>query len=219
MPSIAIIDDRKDARETIKINLNLALSLYANWTSIDIEPFENIEDYPSWIKENEIVAFLLDERLNEQSIMGQNQISYSGHGLVDFIRKYLSTFPIFIITTYPEDPELINRFKDVESIIERVEFNKNYEKYVPRVVRSAQKYLDTFESELSELSKIAAKIAHGKYDDSERERLKAIQAKIGFAFPTETFIQRSELLDKCENILKKLEALKSKFNDEKMREI
>ena len=212
MPSIAVIDDRKDARDTIKINLDLALS--GNWTSIDIEPFENIEDYPSWIKENEIVAFLLDERLNEQSVIHQNQISYSGHDLVDFIRKYFPTFPIFIITAYPGDQELLDRFKDVEDIIVRTEFNENYRNYVPRVLRSAQKYLDTFENELSELSKIAAKIAHGKYDDSERKRLKAIQVKIGFAFPTETFIQRSELLDKCEKILKQLEGFKKRIDDE-----
>ena len=212
MPSIAVIDDRKDARDTMKINLDIALP--GNWTSIDIEPFKNIEDYPSWIIENEIVAFLLDERLHEQSVMHQNQISYSGHDLVDFIRKHFSTFPIFIVTAYPDDPELLDRFKDVEDIIERTKFNENYADYVPRVIRSAQKYLDTFENELSELSKIAAKIAHGKYDDSERNRLKAIQAKIGFAFPTETFIHRSELLDKCEKILKQLEDFKKRIDDE-----
>lgn len=212
MPSIAIIDDRKDARDTMKINLDLALS--GNWTSIDIEPFENIEDYPSWIIENEIVAFLLDERLHEQSVIYQNQISYSGHDLVDFIREHFSTFPIFIVTAYPEDQELLDRFKDVEDIIERAKFNEKYADYVPRVLRSAQKYLDTFENELSELSKIAAKIAHGKYDDSEMNRLKAIQAKIGFAFPTKTFIQRSELLDKCEKVLKQLEDLKKRIDDE-----
>lgn len=212
MPIIAVIDDRKDNRETIKINLDLELS--GNWSSVDIEPFENIEDYPSWIKENEIVAFLLDERLNEQSGIEENKISYSGHDLVDFIRKYLSTFPIFVITAYYEDRELINRFKDVEDIIERSKFIKDCKKYVPRVVRSAQKYLDTFENELSELSKIAAKIANGEYDISERKRLEAIQAKIGFSFPSETFIQRSELLDKCEKIIRKLEDVKNRINGE-----
>ena len=131
-----------------------------------------------------------------------------------FRSKYFPTFPIFIITAYPGDQELLDRFKDVEDIIVRTEFNENYRNYVPRVLRSAQKYLDTFENELSELSKIAAKIAHGKYDDSERERLNAIQAKIGFAFPTETFIQRSELLDKCEKILKQLEGFKKRIDDE-----
>ena len=62
MPSIAVIDDRKDARDTMKTNLDLALS--GDWTSIDIEPFVNIENYLSLIVENNIVAFLLDEREN-----------------------------------------------------------------------------------------------------------------------------------------------------------
>lgn len=212
MPNIALIDDRKEARETIKINLDLALN--KDWTSIDIYPLKNIDDYPSWITENDVAAILLDERLQEKVDLNSKNITYSGHDLVDYLRKKFTTLPIFIVTTYPKDNEIIERFKDVEDIIEREEFNKNYDNYVPRILRSAQKFLETFEKELFELSQIASDIAIGESDPAQIEKLKAIQTKIGIMFPSDTFIERSELLNNCENVLEELNKLKDRLDND-----
>jgi len=211
MPCIAIIDDRKDFRDTIKTNVDLALE--QGWQSLDIDPLENLEQYPHWIKENGIGAILIDERLNERVERTNNYVTYCGHDFVDYIRKMFATLPIFIITSYPNDDSLLERFKDVEEIIDRTDFNKNPNNYVPRFMRSTQQFLDTFEKELVELSKLASNAALGKIDLAEKERMKAIQAKIGFAFPSDIFLERSNIIDECEKVLDQLDELKNELNN------
>lgn len=212
MPCIAIIDDRKDLRETIKRTIELAL--IEGWQCIGIEPFENLEEYISWITENAIAGILLDERLQEQVETQHKNITYYGHDFVDYIRGRFTTLPIYVITSWPEDDPLLLRFKDVEAIIERSDFCDKYDKYVPRIIRSAQKFLETYENELSELSLIASKIATGIAIKEEIDKAEAIKAKVGFVFPSDIFIERSELLTNCEKVLQRIEDLMKRLEED-----
>lgn len=201
MSTIGLIDDRADHRSTLKRRLDLELS--GDWQSIDNEPLPRLEDYPSWITENEVCVLLLDERLHEQVA-----VSYNGHDVANYLRKHLPTLPIFVITSYSPDEALLKSFKDVEDIIQREEFTKKADEYVSRFVRSAQRYLNTFQKELSDLSDKSAKIALGKATTQDIEEVKAIQEKIGLAFPYDSLDNRSEWLNALEKKLEELDELK-----------
>ena len=206
MPNIVIIDDRKDHRETLKAILDL--QLIEGWKSIDINPLPSLEDYPSWITENEISVILLDERLDEQIETKTEIADYRGHDLVDFIRERFPTLPIYVITSYPNDDDLKERFKDVEGILPRREFSGKAEDYVPRIIRAGQKFLETFQEELAELSDKTTKIAKGEATKEDIEKAKAIRSKIGCAFPSATYSEHSKLLTTLDKKLKELEKLK-----------
>jgi len=206
--TIGIIDDRDDQRETLKTNLEL--SIPKNWEVIDTQPLQSVRDYPCWITENDVALILLDERLNEQGRKGR-YASYKGHELVDFIRKSFPTFPIFVITAYPKDPDLIERFKDVEEIIDRTEFYKKKDGYVPRFLRAAQKFVEAHHAELEKLSELAEKIAKGNASKNELSDMKAIQGKFGLIFVPEIVEERESWISKFNEKISGLEKLETEI--------
>lgn len=206
MPTIAIIDDRRELRQTLKNSIDN--ELIKKWHSIDIHPLPALIDYYSWIIENEIAVILLDERLHERTDTHIMYVNYNGHDLVDYIRQTIPTLPIFIITSYPQDNELLKKFKDVEEIIKRDDFCIKADAYVPRILRSAQKFLETFEDELNELAKKAEKIAKGTATQRDIQTINAIRAKIGLVFPSEVFVQNNEIMLKIEKKIEKLKKAK-----------
>lgn len=210
MPNIAIIDDRKEHRETLKAILDT--QLIEGWISIDISPLSRLEDYPSWITENEVSVILLDERLDEQIEAETVIADYRGHDLIDFVRGRFPTLPIYVITSYPNDDDLKERFKDVEEILPRDKFSEKAEDYVPRILRAGQKFLETFQEELAELSDKASKIAKGEATKEDIEKAKAIRTKIGCIFPSAIFGEHSQLLVTVDEKLKELEKLKAEVN-------
>lgn len=208
MPAIGIIDDRKDIRETLRMSVNLELN--APWKTLDIHPLKSLEEYLSWITENEIAVMLLDERLHEQGLKGKNSVNYDGHDLVDYLRKRFKTLPIFVITAFSDDEDLQQRFGEVEGIISRQEFTEKAKVFVARFIRAGQKFVETFEAELQELSEKAQKIAQGKATKSDKQRAMAIREKMNMAFPLEEYTDRNEWLVKFENKLKELEKATSR---------
>jgi DNA-binding NarL/FixJ family response regulator len=211
MPAIGIIDDRSEHLKQLATALNFELP--EKWETVPLEPLAELHDYPSWIAENEVVALLIDEKLNEvQGTASGIAVNYYGHDLVDFLRSHLPTFPIFIVTAYSTESELQERFGAVEGIIQKAEFLKDVEKYAPRIIRAGQHYLYTFESELATLSDFASKAAIGqKLTDAEQKRAKAIQTKIGTAFSVDGISDRSQWLGEMEETLNELEKLKDEI--------
>lgn len=201
MPTIGIIDDRSKQRETLKRSLDL--ELLEGWNSIDEDPLPRLEDYPRWLMENDICVLLLDEKLHEQV-----SVDYDGHDVVNFLRRKLPTLPIFVITAYSTEDELLKSSKDVEDIISKREFPKNANRYVSRIIRSAQRFLESFQKELSELAKLSKKIAQGKSNKRDKEKVEAIQNKISLAFPYDALASRSEWLSEFESKLKDLEKMR-----------
>jgi CheY-like chemotaxis protein len=209
MNNIAIVDDRIDNRQTLKRLIESFIE--KDWYVIDLDPFPKLEDYYSFIIEEEISAIVLDERLHEQACGGNCKVDYNGHNLVEFLRKHFPEFPIFVVTSYPDDDELLEKFKDVEDIIERTKFSKQAEKFVPRITRSAQRFLEAYQRELTELSQIAEKIALGNSSDEDTDKAKAIRAKVGLAIPSESFVINAKTLDEIESKLKELSLVHEKI--------
>lgn len=211
MSTIGIVDDREDVRITITDSIRLALP--EGWDALDISPFKTLDNYLIWISQFEIVALIIDEQLNEASNQGV-AVNYAGHDLVDYIRQYLPEFPIFVVTSYKNDPalqeELDGRFKYVEDIIERNAFYERPDDYIARITRAGQRYSQTFEGELAELADFAKKAATGEsISIEERERAKAIQTKLETAFPIDSISTRGEWLSRMEQLIEELEVLKT----------
>jgi len=209
MPTIGIVDDRDDQRQTL--SRFLATQVAHPWEVIDTAPLSKKESFTSWITEHEVSVLLLDERLNERQDGKRRFVAYRGHELVEFLRKTLPNLPIYVVTSYPDDADLKERFKDVEDIIERRQFYEKAGGYIPRMLRSAQKFLEAFRNELETLARGAERMAVGKASVREIQQIKAIQTKLSVAFPTEYVENRQAYLSKIEANVKQLLALKQKL--------
>jgi hypothetical protein len=211
MPALAVIDDREDMRETLA--RNIATDLPKPWSVIQSDPLPTMSDYSSWIAENEVAALILDERLQEQIAGRKTHVDYSGHELARHLRKHWPSLPIFMVTTHRGDSALQDPKNEVafEEIFNRDDFYNRSNIYTQRIVRAAQRFLDTYQKELTALGACASKIASGRGSRQDKERLLAIQTKINSAFPSLTALTDSACpLKELENAVQRLEQITAK---------
>ncbi len=176
MPKIAIVDDNKEQRETLRISLKLYLKKKeSSLEVIDIFPFDTYEKYYPWIQDEEICMLIFDERLQNDSEGELGPVDYRGNELVLKIRERFKDIPIFTVTAHIDDEELQARFNEFEYIISRDNFD---EKYVDIILRASQRYLEENQKELSEFDDLTRKIAAGEGDNPDLERLKSLQIKL-----------------------------------------
>jgi len=209
MPAIGIIDDDRRLRKTMSLKLSTILP--DGWKSIDEDPFKSLNEYPSWIAERDIAALIIDQRLDDKAGPGATQVNYKGHKLVDFLRKRFATLPIFIVTSFPPDSDVTSRFKYVEAIKARDDFIKQAKDWVPKIVRSGQRFFETHQKQLTELNKLSLKVAKGKATDAEKAKLKAIQQALELPFATEDFVGRSEWAGRFEETIEALAELQKEI--------
>ncbi|HEY1248975.1 MAG TPA: hypothetical protein VGE97_08320, partial [Nitrososphaera sp.] len=201
MPAIGIIDDRKDHRTTLARAVSVSIPKEfedVGWTVNDSSPLPNINDYSAWLTENDIAVLIVDEKLTEQTRAGVKHVTYEGHNIVDFLRRRIPDFPIYVVTAYPEESAVLARFKDVEEVFDRKTFTANAMKTVPRLIRAGQRYFDSFRQQLTELSELSKKIATGKETSADIARIKALQTFLQMPFITDPDTERSKSLSKLE---------------------
>lgn len=203
---IAIIDDLKDQRETMAGLMRTVVS--DNWEVIDMDPFENLEDYPAFINEQDVAVILLDEKLKTSST-----VEYEGHDLVKYIRERLHTLPIYVVTSFEADSELAGSFSDVEQIISRQDFSDNIDKYYPRIMRAGQHFIEDFKKDLSDLNTMTQKIVMGTADGNDIQQVQAIQTKLNLAFSPDEFNKRSLILEQLEEKLNGFSEIKNEIDD------
>jgi hypothetical protein len=214
MPAIGIIDDRDSARQTLyrAIDRNIPRELKeAGWLVNESPPLPRLNDYSAWLAENDIAVLILDEKLTEQAKHGVGNVDYQGHNIVDFLRTRLPDFPIYIITAYPKDPAVIKRFKDVEGIENRKDFTQEAKKTVPRLIRAGQRYFDSFQQQLAEVSKISKRVALGKETDADIDRLRALHELLHMPYITDPNTERSRTLTDLEEKLDEFEELRKEI--------
>jgi hypothetical protein len=216
MPTIAIIDDRRNLRKSLKTALDLELEdINGEWSSIDLAPLKSMNEYPLWIHKKDVAAILLDEKLAEKIEAKKSNIKYFGHDFVDYIRKYYPSLPIYFVTSYATDPELVKRAKDVEYILSREAFSKDSKEWVTRILRSTNRFIDSVKDELDTLSELSKKIAIGKAKRFEIKKANAIRLKINCAFLSDVFVKRSKLISDLEKELDKLGSIYEKIKKHK----
>lgn len=201
MPKIAIVDDRKDLRETLENKIKLYLrKLQLNWEVIGIAPFLEKDDYLNWIRENDIAVLILDERLQEVQNNGLS-VNYNGSHLIEYLRKTLPDFPVYAITGYETDSDLQDKFPLFDEILSRDTFFKRANEYILRFTRSGQRFLDTYNSHLIRISKISNLIAVGKATEDDIKELNSIQEYLNIPFTSYYYLDRETWLkDYLDNI-------------------
>ena len=207
MAKIAIVDDNKEQRESLRISLSLLLEEHnSSLEVIDTFPFESFEEYHSWIVDEDISLLIFDERLHDQKEDNKGPVNYKGHELVKKIRLPFKDIPIFTVTAFVEDEDLQTNSGEFENVILRTDFNENGSKYVERIIRASQRYLSQNTHELSEFDDLTKKIAMGKGDKGDIEKLKALQIKL--LLPYIDLTDREGWITEYEKQIGELEKLK-----------
>ena len=210
MAAIAIVDDNVDQSESLKVALKQYLENFKNPLDvITLFPFKDINQYFDFIEQNKVCVLILDERLNNHSSNSDGPVDYKGNQLVTVIRERLKDFPIFSITTYPEDDDLISKTGEFEYILPRYKFVEEGNNYVPIIIRAAQRYLESNLNELNEFSELTKLIAGGENDPIKIARLQALQFKL--ELPFSGFDDRKNWLDKYESHISELEKIKEEL--------
>jgi len=216
MATIAIIDDNTEQSGTILANLQIVIEEFnSEFEVITSLPFRDPNEYFDFIERNDICVFIIDEKLNDQTIDINGPIDYKGSHLVTFLRSKLKDFPIYSVTNFIDAEELKEKESEFEDVIRRNDFIQNTNKYFPRIIRAAQKYVKENLDELSDFHQITAEISGGNKDPDLIKKLQALQIKL--ELPFSGFNERNVWLNEYEkqiNSLEKLnEVIKSKLNN------
>ncbi len=213
MSTIGIIDDRVEVRDSIKKRVQAELRrLNINWPVIAIGPFEEMENYPEWIENNEISVLLLDENLHEKPISRGVYADYDGHDLVKVVREGYKYLPIFVITAIASSEDVVDNAGEFDSIIARSSFNKRSAEYVKRFVRATHTYLSVNNNELERLSTLSRKIALGNASVEEENEAKALQIKLELPFTMQRVVDRETAINELETEVDSLSELSKKIS-------
>jgi hypothetical protein len=208
MEKIAIVDDNKEQRETNTIRLRLFLKqLHSNIEVIDVFPFEKYSDYYGFIDSEKIIALVIDEKLYNDSQADKEPVEYNGSDLVGYLRERYKYIPIFTLTNVPEDQILQEKINEYDYIFSKKEFSI---KQVEIIQRACQRYLEENQKELSLFDDLTRKVASGKGEANDIERLKALQMKLHIPMSSD-LKDREEWLNEYEKQIVALEELKSKL--------
>ena len=211
--NIAIIDDDKDQRETLRRALGVYLKQQGSSLNvIDIFPFKDFQEYFPWIEKSSISALIFDERLHNQAEEGKDPVGYRGNELVTEIRKKFKDLPIFTVTSHADDADLQAKFGQFDHIIGREDFINDGLKFVSIITRSSQRYLDENQSELTEFGELTKLVASGKSSQEDNQRLNALQVKLNISLSND-LLDREVWLKEYEKHIQNLEGLKKIIED------
>lgn len=194
MINILIVDDREDARKTLRETIEISVPGDFNLAVSDTFPFEDIDSYASYIREHDVAALLLDERLNEASDANGRHSTYLGHQVVEHLRQALPELPVYVVTTHKTDDELVKQAADVEDIVERRTFQKEPLMYLTRIRRAAMRFQETMQKRLVELNDLTMKAAHGELTAEEQTQLNETRTALGLPFSASADLMVSDLI-------------------------
>jgi hypothetical protein len=209
VPTIAILDDRKDDRETITrvvVSTLKKMNQANNWNVVSDEPPSKERDVIHWLDENDATVLVSDWKLNEGA-KSQRVVNYEADLLIKEIRAKRPTFPIFIITGFENEARA--HLKDVENIFSRKDFTKNAENVVPQMIRAGRRRYDEQRKLLTRMDSLAQKVAVGGASAKHRTELKSLQGYFQAELPT--IISLDGVLTEFEKTKKKADALRQRI--------
>jgi hypothetical protein len=210
VPAIAIVDDRKNDRETIQrvvASTVKKLNEAENWQVVSDEPPSIEKDIIPWLDENDATVLVTDWRLNEGA-QSQRVVNYEADRLIGALRAKRPTFPIFVITGYENEARA--HLRDVENIFNRQYFAKNADNIVPQMIRAGLRRYDEQRNLLTRMDILARKVAKGKALPKDRAELESLHGYFQAELPS--IISLDGVLAEFEEIQKKSEALRQKID-------
>ncbi|HBG62239.1 MAG: hypothetical protein A2266_02600 [Bacteroidetes bacterium RIFOXYA12_FULL_40_10] len=212
MAKIALVDDSNDQRDTFKKRLSIFLNKRESTLEVvDTFPFSDISKYFKWIIDEDIIALILDEKLHIESQVGSTPVDYNGSDLVVKIRNIFKDIPIFTLTNYSTDEELLRNFSQFEYILSKDNFTQMH---VDIILRACQRYICENQKQLSLFDDITRKIASGYAVDSDFEILKALQIKLQLPIST-NLKDKEDWLREYEKQISALEQIKNDLESKK----
>jgi len=208
MPSIAIVDDRKDDRETITRVVTSTLRKMKelhDWGVVSDEPPSRERDVIHWLDENDATVLVSDWKLNEGA-NSQRVVTYEADRLIKEIRDKRPTFPIFVITGFESEARAY--LKEVENIFSRQEFTRNADQLVPQMIRAGTRRYDEQRNLLSRMDTLARKVAAGSGSKKTKAELKSLQGYFQAELPT--YINLDEVVKEFESAKNRANALREK---------
>lgn len=208
MPSIAILDDRKDDRETIGRVVASTLKKLKetdSWSVVSDEPPAKERDVFHWLDENDATVLVTDWKLNEGA-KGKRVVTYEADRLIKEIRGKRPTFPIFVITGF--ESEARAHLKDVENIFSRKDFAKNADTVIPQMLRAGLRRYDEQRELLTRMDSLARRVAGGKASAKQRNDLKSLQGFFQAELPT--VVNMDAVLSEFESAKRKAESVRKK---------
>jgi len=210
MVKIAIVDDNREQRETSAIRLRLFLKELNSYLEvIDIFPFEKYSDYYGFIDIENVIALIIDEKLYNDSQEDKEPVEYNGSDLVSVLRERYKYIPVFTLTNFPTDDELLENVNEFDSIFYKKEFSI---KQVEIIHRACQRYLMENQLELSLYNELTKKVASGKAESGDIEKLNALQQKLEIPLSSE-LKDREIWLKEFEKQIDILEEIKVKLEN------
>jgi DNA-binding NarL/FixJ family response regulator len=215
---LLLVDDRDEVRKEMRETIELV----ASGSSVELEiedefPFFSVEDYAPFIQEHDIHALLLDERLSEQMNRStQQHVGYLGHDVLEKLRSALPDFPVYVVTTYPNDEDLVSNASEVEDIIDRIEFSKSVEKYVSRIQRAASRFLESRKDALDKLERLSLLAASGALDVKQEEELNSVRAFLSLPYEEGSSRTLSGVVEEARALAEKAEQLLEALQNSKV---
>jgi hypothetical protein len=209
VPSIAIVDDRKDDRETIGRVVNSTLRKLGeadHWSVVADEPPSRERDVLHWLDENDASVLVTDWKLNEGA-KGKRVVNYEADSLIQEIRAKRPSFPIFVITGFETDARV--HLKEVENIFSRQYFARNADTIIPQMLRAGLRRYEEQRGLLARMDSLARRVASGKGSAKERAELKGLQGYFQAELPT--IISLDTVLTDFKHVQKKANALRQKI--------
>ncbi len=208
MPTIAILDDRKDDRETIRrvvVSTLKKMNQTDEWNVVSDEPPAKERDVIHWLDENDATVLVSDWKLNEGA-KSQRVVNYEADRLIKEIRAKRPTFPIFVITGF--ESEARTHLKEVENIFSRKDFTRNAEDVVPQMIRAGRRRYEEQRDLLTRMDSLARRVAVGSASAKHKVELKSLQGYFQAELPT--IIDLDGVLAEFEKTKKKADALRQK---------
>jgi len=175
MPTIAILDDRKDDRETIGrvvVSTLKRIDGGSKWNVVTDDPPSRERDVLRWLDENDAPVLVTDWKLNEGA-KGKRVVNYEADRLIQEIRAQRPSFPIFVITGFASEAH--SHLKDVENIFTRQDFNKNAATIVPQMIRAGTRRYEEQRDLLTRMDAVSVRVATGRATPEDRAELKGLQ--------------------------------------------
>jgi hypothetical protein len=207
MPTIAIVDDDTRYRN-LDVN-GLRRKLPKGWNAIGTPPLEHLNDYPSWIVNNEVAVLLVDQELGNRSTGTAGHVRYKGDDLVKSLRSRNKTLPIYFLTDYTTNPAVRDQVTAVDGTFDKGAFRRDRPGFVKRMTRRGKDYFNAVKDQLADLNTLSLKIAKGEATKKEKTDAKAIQTSLELPLLTECFDTRSEWLDEYDKKVEEFEKLKN----------
>lgn len=208
MPSIAILDDRKDDRETIQRVVTSTLKSMKEtnrWTVVSDEPPSSERDVLQWLDEHDASVLMTDWKLNEGA-KGTRVVNYEADRLIQEIRSKRPTYPIFVITGF--ETEARGHLKDVENIFSRQHFTRNAAALVPQMIRAGLRRHEEQRDLLTKMDHLARLVASGQANKKDRSELKSLQGYFQADLPS--ILSLDTVLDELEQAMTKANTLRKK---------